>query len=154
MERGLLDLHNFMRWVILVLALITIIRSLIGMNSGKIFTKGDRKTALFLMIATDIQMLLGLFLYFSKGWFNALTSGNVMSVAYNRFFAVEHLLGMIIALVLIHAGYAATKRNIADASRYKKLFWYTLVALVVILISIPWPFREAVARPWFPGMSV
>ncbi len=154
MERGLLDLHNFMRWVILVLALITIIRSLNGMNSGKIFTKGDRKTALFLMIATDIQLLLGLFLYFSKGWFNALTSGNVMSVAYNRFFAVEHLLGMIIALVLIHAGYAATKRNIADASRYKKLFWYTLVALVVILISIPWPFREAVARPWFPGMSV
>ena len=154
MERGLLDLHNFMRWVILVLALITIIRSLNGMNSGKIFTKGDRKTALFLMIATDIQLLLGLFLYFSKGWFNALTSGNVMSVAYNRFFAVEHLLGMIIALVLIHAGYAATKRNIADASRYKKLFWYTLIALVVILISIPWPFREAVARPWFPGMSV
>ncbi len=155
MESGLLHLHNFMRWVILVLLIITIARSLGGMNSGKVFTPGHRKTALFLMIATDIQLLLGLYLYISKGWFNALTSGGgVMSNAYSRFFAVEHLLGMLIALILIHVGYANTKKDIPDAAKYKKLFWFSLIALIVILVSIPWPFREAVARPWFPGMDV
>jgi membrane protein DedA with SNARE-associated domain len=154
MEKGLLDLHNLMRWVILVIALITIFRSLGGMNGGKPFTSGARKTALFLMIASDIQLLLGFFLYYTKGWFDVLGGGGVMSNAYNRFFAVEHMAGMLIALILIHIGYSATKKDIPDASKYKKLFWYTLIALVLILVSIPWPFREAVARPWFPGMNV
>lgn len=155
MERGLLDFHNLMRWVILVLALVTIVRSLGGMNGGKAFTAGMRKTAMFLMIAADIQLLLGLSLYYMKGWLGLLTSGSgVMSNAYSRFFAVEHMLGMIIALVLIHVGYSSVKKNIPDAAKYKKLFWFTLIALVVILASIPWPFREMVARPWFPGMNV
>ena len=154
MERGLLDLHNLLRWVVLILALITIMRSSGGLGGNKPFTQATKKMAMFLMISVDIQLLLGLSLYVMKGWFGLLMSGGVMKNAYNRFFAVEHFLGMIIALVLIHVGYAATKKNVSDASKYKKLFWFTLIALVLILISIPWPFRENIARPWFPGMAV
>jgi hypothetical protein len=154
MEQGLLHLHNFMRWVVLLFALLTLIRSMMGMTSNTAFTSGDRKTAMFLMIGADIQLLLGLALYYLKGWFTVLTSGgDLMSNKVNRFFAVEHLAGMLIAIILIHIGYAAAKKNIADRAKHKKLFWFTLIAILVIIATIPWPFRELVGRPIFPGMN-
>jgi hypothetical protein len=27
-----------------------------------------------------------------------------------------------------------------------------LIAMVLILAAVPWPFRELIGRPWFPGM--
>jgi hypothetical protein len=155
MENGILVLHNFMRWVVLVFALLTIFSSLSGMTSGKSFTSKNKRTALFLMISADIQLLLGLLLYFTRGWFNMLTGGGeVMKNAAARFWSVEHATGMIIALALIHIGYSAAKKDIPDSSKFRKLFWLTLIALVIILVTIPWPFREAVGRPWFPGMNI
>jgi hypothetical protein len=154
MEQGLLHLHNFMRWVVLLFALLTIVRSMMGMANNAAFTSGDRKTGLFLMISADIQLLLGFALYYLKGWFTVLTSGgDIMSNKANRFFAVEHLAGMLIAIILIHIGYAASKKNIADRAKHKKLFWFTLIAVLIIIATIPWPFREIVGRPLFPGMN-
>jgi hypothetical protein len=127
---------------------------MMGMASNTAFTSGDRKTAMFLMISADIQLLLGLALYYLKGWFTVLTSGgDLMSNKVNRFFAVEHLAGMLIAIILIHIGYAAAKKNIADRAKHKKLFWFTLIAILIIIATIPWPFRELVGRPIFPGMN-
>ena len=152
MEQGLLHLHNFLRWLVLLFALLVIIRSLGGMGGGKTFAAGDKRMALFLLISCDIQLLLGLALYFMKNWVTVLTSGGVMASKYNRFFAVEHLAGMLIAIILVHIGYSNIKKDIPDSSKFKMLFWYTLIALVIICITIPWPFREIVGRPLFPGM--
>ncbi|HEY9176799.1 MAG TPA: hypothetical protein VIN07_03870, partial [Flavipsychrobacter sp.] len=69
-----------------------------------------------------------------------------------HYWAMEHLLGMLIAIILIHIGYASVKKDIPDAAKFKKVFWYTLIALIAILITIPWPFREIIGRPLFPGM--
>jgi len=155
MSQGLLHFHNLMRWVVLIFALVTIFRSLGGMGGGKAFSSGTRKSALFLMISSDIQLLLGLALYFMNNWFQVLTSGGeVMKNPALRFFALEHMAGMLIALTLVHIGYASTKKEASDATKHKRLFWYTLIALIIIIVSIPWPFRELVGRPWFPGMSV
>ena len=152
MENGILHLHIFMRWVVLLLALLTLFRAATGMGGNRAFSNGDRKAAMFLMISADIQLLIGLALYFMRGWFGALTSGAAMSEKYTRFFAVEHALGMIAAIVLIHIGYSATKKQIADQAKFKRLFWFTLIAAVVAIATIPWPWREAIARPLFPGM--
>ncbi len=155
MEKGLLDLHNLLRWLVLLFALLTIFRTAGGLNGKKTFTAGDRKTVLFLMISCDIQLLLGLALYFMKGWWGVLTSGgNFMSNTAQRFFAMEHAVGMIIAIILVHVGYSAAKKNMADGAKFKRVFWCTLIALLIIFATIPWPFREAIARPLFPGMSV
>jgi hypothetical protein len=55
---------------------------------------------------------------------------------------------MLIAIVLITLGRGAAKKNISDRAKHKRTFWYILVALVIILATIPWPFREGIARPW------
>lgn len=125
------------------------------MSGKKTFTAGDKKTAMFLMISCDIQLLVGLALYFMNGWFNVLTSGSgFMKMPVQRFFAMEHALGMLIAIVLVHIGYSATKKNTPDVTKFKKMFWFTLVAFIIIMATIPWPSREAIGRPMFPGMTV
>jgi hypothetical protein len=148
----MIHLHNFLRWLVLLFALLTIIKGLGGMNGKKVFTKQDKRWALFLLISCDIQLLIGLVLYFTKGWWGVLTSGASMANKYNRFFSVEHAFGMIVAIVLVHIGYSATKKNIPDASKYKRMFWYTFVAVLIILATIPWPGRDMIGRPLFPGM--
>ena len=147
-----LFLHNLLRWLILFFALVTIVNSVSGMGGKKPFTGGNKRVAMFLMICCDIQLVLGLALYFMGPWWTVLTSGGAMSNKMNRFFSVEHTFGMLVAIVLIHLGYAATKKNIADKAKFSRLFWFTLVALLIILGTIPWPGREMIGRPWFRAM--
>jgi hypothetical protein len=153
METGMLHLHNVIRWLIVLFALLTLGKGISGMGGNKPFTKADKRWALFLMICADIQLLLGLYLYYAKNWLLVLVSGGAMNTKYNRFFAVEHLAGMLLGIILIHLGYSAAKNvKLPDAMRYKRMFWYTLIAVIVIVATVPWPFREEVGRPWFPGM--
>ncbi len=147
MNEGLNHLHSFLRWLVLLFALLTLIKGLGGMGGSKKFTTSDKRWALFLMISCDIQLLIGLSLYFMKGWWSVLTSGAAMASKYNRFFSVEHAFGMLVAIILVHIGYASTKKDIADASKFKKMFWFTLVAVIIIIATIPWPGREAIGRP-------
>lgn len=152
MQQGMLHLHNFMRWIVLLFAVIVIIQGMGGMKGNKAFSKGNKRNALFLMISADIQLLLGLYLYFAGPWFSALTAGGVMANKATRFWSVEHITGMLIGIALIHIGYAAVKKDISDQEKFKKLFRFTVMAIIIILLTIPWPFREMVGRPLFPGM--
>jgi hypothetical protein len=152
MQQGLLHLHNFLRWFVLLFGILVIVRSISGMGGNKTFSAGDKRMALFLLISCDLQLLLGIALYISNGWLEVLKNGVDMANKVNRFFAIEHLIGMLIAIVLVHIGYSSIKKNIADSAKYKKLFWYTLIAFIIIIATIPWPFRELVGRPLFPGM--
>ena len=155
MLQGLVHLHNVIRWVILILIVIAIFRHLSGMTGKKPFTSGDKKTGLFLMISAHTQFLLGLILwFFGPMGYQLLSSvgmGEAMKNPAYRFWTVEHNIGMLIAVVLITVGRGVAKKNLPDAVKHKKSFWFFLIALIVILVSIPWPWRT-VARPLFPGL--
>jgi membrane protein DedA with SNARE-associated domain len=86
----------------------------------------------------------------NNGWFDRLKDlGNNMKDPAARFFTMEHLSMMLIAWILVHVGRAAVKRANTDAAKHKKSLIFFGIALVLILASIPWPFREAIARPLF-----
>jgi len=148
--------HSFLRWVVLILALLTIIKSFSGMSNKKAFTAADKKMPLFFMISMDIQLLLGLILYFTSAWgiknIQNLGMGAVMKDSVSRFFAIEHTIGMILAIIFAHVAFAITKKQIDDTAKFKKIFIFSLLSLLAILASIPWPFRELIGRPLFPGM--
>ena len=152
MYTGLLHLHSFGRWIILILLLIAIFRSATAGNRP--FEKGDRTTGLLLTIFSDIMLLVGIYLWFAGPWgYKNITNngmGGVMGDSTQRFFAVEHLVGMLIAIVLIHIGKAQSKKNITDHAKHKRTFIFYLIALLIILASVPWPIREiGVGRGWF-----
>lgn len=155
MGTGLQHTHNLLRWAVVLFGLLTLITAMRGLNGKKEFTKGDKRTALYLLISCDLQLLLGLALYFTKHWFDALKAGgSVMKDSIARFWTVEHAVGMLVAIILVHIGYAGTKGSRPHGAKFRRLFWCTLIALILIAAMVPWPFRApGIARPWFPGMS-
>ena len=157
MYTGLLHLHNLLRWVILILLVVALIRHLAGVSGRKPLTSGDKKVGLFLLISAHIQFLIGLYQWIAGpwGWKNIQNVGmsGIMQNSGFRFWAVEHLLGMLVAIILITVGRGVYKKNLADQTKHTRAFWFYFIALILILVSVPWPFREAVARPLFPGMS-
>ncbi|MGB8195178.1 MAG: hypothetical protein WCF67_24795 [Chitinophagaceae bacterium] len=157
METGILHLHNVLRWVILLLLVIAIIKSFSGMSGNRPFTNGDKKLGLFLMISAHIMLLIGLYQWLG-GRYGLLTNSvpegvSIMKDKFYRFFLVEHPLAMFIAIMLITIGRGQSKKNISDGAKHKKTFWFYFAALIFILAAVPWPFREVVARPWFPGVN-
>ncbi len=156
MQTGLLHLHNLLRWIILVLLLLSILKSYTGMTTKKTFEASDKKIWLFTMIAAHITLLLGLYQWMlgRYGIFSYVKPEGIsmMKDPYLRFFQMEHPVSMILAILMITLGYGMAKKNVDDQTKYKKAFRYFMLALVLILAAVPWPFRELVARPLFPGM--
>ncbi len=75
--------------------------------------------------------------------------GPVMKNNYDRFFTVEHSAMMILAWILVHVGRTAVKKAPTDTAKHKKMLGFFGVAILLILLSIPWPFRPEIARPLF-----
>lgn len=146
----LLVLHNLIRWLILIFAFWTIIRAISGLTVKREYTSTDSRSNFFFMLGMDIQLLIGMILYFTNGWFESLKNmGESMKDPMVRFFTMEHSVMMIIAWILVHAGRISVKKATNSNAKFKKTLLFFGIALLIILIAIPWPFREAVARPWF-----
>ncbi|PKO12041.1 MAG: hypothetical protein CVU39_26225 [Chloroflexi bacterium HGW-Chloroflexi-10] len=144
----LLTLHNITRWALLILALLVIVRAFRGWFSKTAYQDQDRKFTVMYSGIFDLQILLGIILFFTKGWGNALMSGDssVMSTAAVRFFAVEHWTIMLLAAILVHVGSAQVKKAAEDVKKYRRAaIWFT-ISLLMVLAAIPWPGMES-ARP-------
>ena len=144
MNTGLLHLHNILRWVILITLLLSIY---------KLAVKQDAlKTSKILLISAHSTLLLGLYQYFtgSVGFqlIKAAGMGAAMKDAATRFWAVENISSMILAIALITIGHVRYKKS---GKQTATLVLY-VIALGLILLAMPWPFKAGVGRPWFPGM--
>ena len=145
-----LILHNVVRWAVLFFGLWTLLNGITGYFGKRNYTANDNRSNLFFMISCDIQLLIGLILYFVNGWSAKLKDlGSNMKDPYIRFFTMEHIVMMLIAWALVHIGRASVKKASTDTAKHKKMLLFFGIAIVLILASIPWPFREAIARPWF-----
>lgn len=155
MDTGLLHLHNLLRWVILILLMISIFKAYSGWQQKRTFSSSDRRIWLFTMISAHITLLIGLYqwLWGRFGMLKGVPEGvSIMKDKFYRFFWVEHPLFMILAIVMITLGYGMAKKPIPDTAKYKRAFWFFVIALLMILVAVPWPFRAGISRPWFPGM--
>ncbi len=146
----LLVLHNLLRWLILLFGLWTVFNAIAGVGGRKEYTPSDGRSNFFFMLSMDIQLLVGLGLYYAGAWFERLKNlGDNMKDANLRFFTMEHELLMIIAWILVHIGRVMVKKAPTSAGKFKRSLVFFGITLLLILIATPWPFREAVARPWF-----
>ncbi len=152
----LLSLHNLLRWVILLALLYAIIFSWKALSTKSAFTGGNRKAALILLISSHLTLLIGLYqwLFGRFGLIStSLPPGTVlMKDKFYRFYWVEHPFGMVLAIALITIGYSTVKKGTLTAGLGKKAFWLFLIALLVLLATIPWPGRPDIGRPLFPGV--
>ena len=141
-------MHSALRWVVLILLVITLVNAWKG--RGKAFSAKQAKWGLFTMVSMHVQLLLGLALYFMKGWSSMLGAPGVMQSTVMRFFAVEHLAGMVIAIAFGTLGHSLVKRAATDEMKYKRQLVFFGSAFLLILLSIPWPVRPGFeAYGWF-----
>ncbi len=137
--------HSGLRWVALGLLIFALFNALKGKKSGE-YIKKDKMINLFTMISLHTQLLIGLILYFSsdkvqfiKGW---------MKNPLLRFYGMEHFLMMIIALVIITIGRKKAEKIEDARSKHATIFNWYLIVLIIILVAIPWPFRN-IGGGWY-----
>ncbi|QSQ14551.1 hypothetical protein [Myxococcus landrumensis] len=140
---AVLFLHSWLRWVVVVLCLLSLGRSLVGWLGGREWTRADRRLQLFTVSAFDTQMLLGLVLYFGLSPFTprSLEGGLRASLAIPtlRFFSLEHPATMLLSLVCAHAASALSQRAPVPVSRHRAWAIGLLLAMVLVSLAIPWP---------------
>ncbi len=148
--QALLVIHNLLRWLILLFGIWTVLAALAGVFSKKEFTQGDSRSNFFFMLSMDIQLLVGLALYFVGSWYERLKHlGENMKDANLRFFTMEHEVMMILAWILVHVGRVFVKKATTSRGKFIRSLVFFGIALVLILFATPWPFREMVGRPLF-----
>ena len=150
MSSVLLQVHSILRWVMLIFLFLSIVQSFIGWIRKRELREVDAKLWLFTMISAHTTLLIGLILLFF-GRFGILSTGLpegviLMQDKFYRFFWVEHPAGMLVATILITIGRGVVKKQITDPLKYKRAFWLFLLALFIILATIPWPGREIIGR--------
>jgi uncharacterized oligopeptide transporter (OPT) family protein len=138
--------HSGLRWIALLLLVIAIANALANLKKNQ-FVKKDKMISLFAMVFLHLQICVGLVLAlfspkisYAAGW---------MKTAPLRFFGMEHILLMVLAVVFATIGYSKSKKAEDFNKKHKiVLIWYVL-ALILIVAAIPWPFRTALGGSWF-----
>lgn len=150
MYTGFLHLHNVLRYVVVILLILTVIKSFIGWFGKKEYNPLDNKLSLFLLISVHLQLVIGLVLYFiSPVVETALNDFSAaMKVAELRFWGVEHMLSMIIGIIIITLGRVMAKKGKDDRAKFRRQAVYYVLAMILIFSSIPWPW-STISRPWF-----
>lgn len=146
---GLLHMHAFLRWIVLILLIVVIVKALSGWLGKKEFTKADDKLSLWAMIVLHIQLLIGLGLYFISPYVRFDLGMEVMKNAESRYWTVEHISMMIVGIAIVTVGRVLAKKKTEAVSKYKTTFIFYLIGLIVILSRIPFPFTN-VSRDLFP----
>jgi hypothetical protein len=130
----LLSLHSYIRYAVLILLVVVIIKSLAGLINKKPYGALDNKLSLFLFIFTHTQLLIGLILYFVSPFvtFGAQT----MKDKFTRYWTVEHIFAMLIAIVLITLARTTAKKLHTAQAKHRRLFVFNLIALIIVLVTI------------------
>lgn len=147
----LLSLHSITRWFVLISLLYGIYRACRGWLGKKPFSSFDNKVRHYCATIAHIQLIIGVYLYFVSPVINYFLHNFKEAVHQReiRFFGMEHNLTMLLAITFITVGSVKAKRQKNDKEKFKTIaVWYSL-ALVIILISIPWPFSAMASRPYF-----
>jgi membrane protein DedA with SNARE-associated domain len=135
--------HSGLRWVALGLMIYALLNAF---RKKETYEKSDRLLNMFTMVSLHIQLVLGLVLYFIsskvsfvEGWMKSPSL---------RFYGMEHISLMIIAIILVTIGHGKAKRASESVKKHRTIALYYSIALLLILASIPWPFRNLGAG-WF-----
>jgi hypothetical protein len=149
----LLAVHSVMRWLVLLFGAAAVGQALASFVSDGPYRKRHRIASLGFIAALHFQVVLGFVLYFGLSpTMQAIWAdfGGAMKTAPLRFWAVEHVAGMVLAAVIATVGSALARRAKKDRRRHLATLLGLGLGLVVVLASIPWP-GLAAGRPLIRG---
>jgi cytochrome c oxidase assembly factor CtaG len=149
MYSSALWLHSLLRWAVLATGLVAWFRAIGGKTANRSWTPQDDLWGLLLTISVDLQFLVGLVLYVFLSPITRMGVRNfaaAMQIPAARFFTVEHVVGMIVGIALVHVGRVKIRKAVDPRRKHNLAMIFFGIALVAIIISIPWP-GFPVSRP-------
>jgi hypothetical protein len=146
-----LTLHNLVRWLVIVFAVLALARAYRGWLRGLNWQKSDDRAGMLYTSFLDTQLLLGLILYFLFSPYPAQLFANFATGMQNpivAFFGLEHVIPMVIAIAVAHMGRAFSRKAADAPAKHRTAAVWFSISVVLILVAIPWPFL-AYGRPVF-----
>jgi len=146
-----LFVHSWNRWLVLASGIATLAIAIQGRAARREWTKMDQHLTRVFISSLDLQAVLGLLLYFVLSPIVPKTMTEfkaAMHVSALRFFAIEHITMMLLALIAAHLTAVLGKRAVTSRARQGRLAWGVALTLLLLLSSIPWP-GLAQGRPLF-----
>jgi hypothetical protein len=141
MYTGFLHLHDTLRWLILISLVITLVKYIVSWVGNKPWGKLDNILGILFVSLMDLQLIVGLILYLFLSPVTEMAFADFGAAMKNpdlRFYAVEHLSIMLIAIVLAHIGRAKSKKAKTDVAKFRTAIVFFLIAFMLILAAIPW----------------
>jgi hypothetical protein len=145
-----LIIHSWLRWIVLLTGLVAFFRAATGASGRSSWRPVDDRAGFWFVTALDLQVLIGLLLYFflSPVTREAMHDfGGAMKNAGLRFWGIEHVFGMLLGVAFAHIGRVRARKT-DSLRRHKVTAVFFGLALAVLLVSIPWP-GTANGRPLF-----
>jgi hypothetical protein len=142
MYTALLIIHSWLRWVVIFSGIAALGGAVGGFSTKRAWLPVDNLRLVLFITSVDVQLLIGLILY---GLLSPVTRSGFEDMSLTmrdpvlRFFVVEHLFGMIVAVALAHVGRARAKKASDAVVRHRTVLVFVGLAMVAILLSIPWP---------------
>jgi hypothetical protein len=136
-----LFVHSWIRWVVLALALLAALRGIQGRVGGRPWTPASARANLLATISLDIQMLLGLALYAFLSPFTREAFGDfgaAMRTPALRYWAVEHVAVMVVALILAHVGNVLARKARSDSARHLRSAVFFGLVFLLLVVGTPW----------------
>lgn len=146
--------HSYLRWIVLAAAVWMVAVCAVDLARGRAWGPLHERSQKVLMHAADLQFVLGLILYlflspFSQTFFANL--GGAMRDPVLRFYGVEHVFGMLLAVSFVHIGLMRSRKAGGGRLRLRRACTWSSAALLFFLLSVPWPFMRY-GRPLLRGL--
>ena len=146
MYNYLLTFHSWNRWLVVIFAVWAMYRNIQGLTSKRAFEATDRKVNAGFIGSLHLQALLGLILYFGLSPIVQMGLADMKGAMKNadlRFWTVEHITMMLLAVVIAQVGSIVSKKQATDTGKFRTAVIYFTIAILMIVVSIPWN-----TRPW------
>ncbi len=134
-------IHSYWAYIVLIFIIAAVVNAAMGLISKKEFKAKDLRISLFALITAHIQLIFGFIAYYTSAYYETmriLGMGEVMKNSELRKPLIEHPLLILIAIALITIGFSKHKKKTTDAEKFKAIFVYYAIALILILAVIPW----------------
>ncbi len=147
----LLSFHSWIRWLVLISMVFATYRAYLGWRTNKPFSKLDDRTRVTTITIAHIQLVLGLWLYFISPVVDYFLKNfqDAVHMREVRFFGMEHITMMVIAVIILTIGSVKVKHTTGDQQKFKKMFFWFATVLLIIFLSIPWSFSPFTSRPLY-----
>ncbi len=132
--------HNIVRWLVLAAGVWAVIRAWRGWRGRSVWSVSDAAAVRLFVNALSLQFVIGVILYavspLIRQGFGDM--GAAMRTASVRYFMVEHVAMMLVAIAFGHIGAAKVRKAGSDSARFQTATIWMGLALAAAAGFVPW----------------